>query len=83
MDQSFDLSLIELVGYETTDIGNMLLTPFVISDSAGEKFPYTYRIKTENRVIACTGDTEWTDALIDAGRHTDIMIVEAYFFRLS
>ena len=34
---------------------------------------------TENRVIAYTGDTEWTDALIDAGRDADLMIAEAYF----
>ena len=80
VDQAFDVSLIELGGYETTDLGMMQVTPFVVSHGAGEKASYAYRIMTENRVIAYTGDTEWTDRLIDAGREADLMIAEAYFY---
>ena len=38
VDQPFDLSLIELGGYETTDLGNMLVTPFVVSHGTGKKY---------------------------------------------
>ena len=39
-----------------------------------------YRLTTGGKTIAYTGDTEWTDALIDIGRDADLMIAEAYFF---
>ena len=27
-----------------------------------------------------TGDTEWTDALVDLGRGADLLVAEAYFY---
>jgi ribonuclease BN (tRNA processing enzyme) len=32
------------------------------------------------RLIACSGDTEWTDALGEAARGADLLIAEAYFY---
>jgi ribonuclease BN (tRNA processing enzyme) len=34
----------------------------------------------DGKVIAYSGDTEWTDALISAGRDADLFICEAYFY---
>jgi len=31
-------------------------------------------------VIAYSGDTEWTDALIEVGQNADIVVAEAYFY---
>ncbi len=39
-----------------------------------------YRIGIEGRIIAYTGDTEWTEALIGLGRDADLFISEAYTF---
>ena len=39
-----------------------------------------YRLTAGGKTIAYTGDTEWTDALIEIGRDADLMIAEAYFF---
>jgi ribonuclease BN (tRNA processing enzyme) len=30
--------------------------------------------------VAYSGDTEWTDALLDAARSADLFICEAYFY---
>ncbi len=38
------------------------------------------RFECEGRVIAYTGDTEWTDALIECGKAADLFIAEALFF---
>ena len=37
-----------------------------------------FRFEIEGKVIAFSGDTEWTDALIEVGREADLFICEAY-----
>jgi ribonuclease BN (tRNA processing enzyme) len=39
-----------------------------------------YRIDCDGHVLAYSGDTEWVETLIEAGRDADLLIVEAYFF---
>jgi ribonuclease BN (tRNA processing enzyme) len=39
-----------------------------------------FRIECEGKVIAYSGDTEWTDSLVSAARDADLFIVEAYFY---
>lgn len=41
---------------------------------------YAYRFSHHDRVIAYTGDTEWTEALVGIAEHADLFIAEAYFF---
>jgi ribonuclease BN (tRNA processing enzyme) len=36
------------------------------------------RFEAEGKVIAYSGDTEWTDALIDVGQDADLFICEAF-----
>lgn len=38
---------------------------------------YGYRLELDGRTLACTGDTQWTDALIPLGRDADLLIAEA------
>ena len=41
---------------------------------------YALRIETEGKVLTYSGDTEWVEELIPAGKHADLFICEAYFF---
>lgn len=77
--QRFDLSIIELQAHKTTKLSELSVTPFLAKhgDPAGSYF--AYRIEAEGRTIAYTGDTEWTEELIEAGRNADLFIAEAYF----
>ena len=36
------------------------------------------RFEAEGKVIAFSGDTEWTDTLVDVGHEADLFICEAY-----
>ncbi len=56
------------------------MTPFVVkhADNAGPCL--AYRIEAEGRTICYSGDTEWTDALIEAARDADLFICECYMF---
>ena len=38
------------------------------------------RIECDGKVLAYTGDTEWVDTLLAAGRNADLLIAEAYCF---
>jgi ribonuclease BN (tRNA processing enzyme) len=42
--------------------------------------PFALRVAGDERIVAYSGDTEWTDSLIDAARGADLFIAEAYFF---
>jgi ribonuclease BN (tRNA processing enzyme) len=79
-EQRFELRVVELMPKATASFGAVAVTPFPMAhgDSGG---PFLgYRIEIEGRVIAYTGDTEWTEALIDLGRDADLFISEAYTF---
>src|SRR5262249_54686204 len=38
------------------------------------------RVECDDKVLAYTGDTEWVDALIEAGCNADLLIAEAYWY---
>ena len=74
----FALTLHEVEPNRTDRIGALQVTPFhvVHDDRAGPCL--AYRIAIEERIIAYSGDTEWTDALISAGQGADLFICECY-----
>jgi len=77
--QRFELGIVELRERETQSIDGLEVTGFKVNHgNPGGPF-FAYRIAAEDRIVAYTGDTEWTDALIDAGREADLFIAEAYF----
>jgi len=41
---------------------------------------YGYRIALDAKVVAYSGDTEWTDSLIELGRDADLLVSEAYVY---
>jgi ribonuclease BN (tRNA processing enzyme) len=78
MELNFPLHLVELEIGKRSEIGAVGVTPFrvVHDDRAGPCLGFRFEI--EGKVIAFSGDTEWTDVLIDIGREADLFICEAY-----
>jgi ribonuclease BN (tRNA processing enzyme) len=74
----FPLALHEVEPRRTDSIGTLRVTPFHVThdDRAGPCL--AYRIEVEGRIIAYSGDTAWTEALIPAGRAADLFICECY-----
>ena len=74
----FPLTLRELEIGKRNEIAPMHLTPFhvVHDDRAGPCLGF--RIEAEDKIIAFSGDTQWTDTLIEVGREADLFICEAY-----
>jgi len=78
MQLRFPLTLRELEIGSRNDIGPIGVTPLRVmhDDRAGPCLGL--RFDAEGKVIGFSGDTEWTDALIDIGREADLFICESY-----
>jgi ribonuclease BN (tRNA processing enzyme) len=79
VNQRFELSLVELGPYETTVFNSLQVISLLVDHGNPGGLAYAYRIMAEGRTIAYTGDTEWTETLLEAGRDADLFIVEAYY----
>lgn len=77
--RNFDLRFIELPPRTATNIDGIVVTAFPVINASGAT-PYALRVEVAGRVIAYSGDTEWTPALVEAARDADLFICEAYFF---
>ncbi|HEB97403.1 MAG TPA: MBL fold metallo-hydrolase [Sedimenticola thiotaurini] len=76
----FELSLVELEPMVMTTVDGVTVRPFSVNHGVPGGPFHAYRFEVEGRSIAYTGDTEWTDNLIEAGAGVDLLIAEAYFF---
>lgn len=77
---AFDLKLVTLPERAASKIGPLQVTPFpVMHGNSGGPF-FAYRIAVENRIIAYSGDTEWTDTLLEAARDADLLVMECYSY---
>jgi ribonuclease BN (tRNA processing enzyme) len=77
--QKFPLQLIELAAETETPIAQLAVTAYCVVHPSGAP-AYALRVACGEKVIAYSGDTEWTDALTRAAHGADLFICEAYFF---
>jgi len=56
-----------------------MVIPFTVHHPSGAP-SYAVRVEFKGKVFAYSGDTEWTDVLLEAARGADLFICEGYFF---
>jgi ribonuclease BN (tRNA processing enzyme) len=78
MELRFPLTLRELPIGTRSEIGYLRVTPFHVQHDDRGGPCLGYRFEAEGKVIAYSGDTEWTNALVDIGRDADLFVCEAY-----
>ena len=71
----FPLTFTELHAAETTKVGPATVTPREVVHPSGAP-SYGLRVELEGKVVAFSGDTEWTDALLDVARGADLFVCE-------
>ena len=76
--ERFELTFLEIAAGERKAVGALDVAAFaaVHTEAAGPCLGY--RIEAEGRVIAFSGDTEWTPDLVPLGREADLFICETY-----
>ncbi len=75
----FAVEFVELAERVAHAVGPAVVTPVVVEHASGAP-PYALRVEYGGKVIAYSGDTEWTESLIDVARGADLFVCEAYYF---
>ncbi|HSF31464.1 MAG TPA: MBL fold metallo-hydrolase [Candidatus Tectomicrobia bacterium] len=75
----FGTEFVELPERHARPLGPAVVTPFRVEHASGAP-SYALRVEYGGRVIAYSGDTAWTEALVEAADGADLFICEAYFF---
>lgn len=79
IERKFSTDLLELNQGVSARIGSLSVTPYPVVHASGA-VPYAYRMEFGEKIIAYSGDTEWTDGLLSAAKGADLFICEAYYF---
>jgi ribonuclease BN (tRNA processing enzyme) len=79
VERRFEVQVVELTERVETPIGPFTATTYAVEHASGAP-AYALRLSAGGAVIACSGDTAWTDALLDAAAGADLFICEAYTY---
>jgi ribonuclease BN (tRNA processing enzyme) len=72
-----ELHFVELLCEERATVGTVAVTPFAVSHPSGAP-SYALRFEVDGKVLSFTGDSEWVESLVAAGREADIYMMECY-----
>ncbi len=79
-ERTFELTLAELMPERPWRFKGAEIRSFPVPHVTPPETSYGYRIRLDGKVLAVSGDTEWTDRLIDIGRDADLFVSEAYMY---
>ena len=74
--RKFETEIVEIEPGGSLDVGAVRVSAFEVRHACAAP-PLALRFECDGKVLAYSGDTEWTDTLIEAGREADLFIVEA------
>lgn len=75
----YPLTFREFAQQTPVEIEGVRVTPFEVQHASGAP-PYALRFEMDGKVLAFTGDSEWVEAIVTAGRNADLYIMECYEF---
>jgi ribonuclease BN (tRNA processing enzyme) len=75
----FPLEFVELGPLQSQSCGGFMVTAHPVEHPSGAP-AYALRLACGGRVIAYSGDTAWTDQLLEVARGSDLLIIECYAF---
>jgi ribonuclease BN (tRNA processing enzyme) len=79
VERRFTTEIHEIDAAETAVINGVKVTAYLVEHVCGAP-PFALRFVCDEKVLAYTGDTEWTENLLAVGRGADLLIAEALFF---
>lgn len=78
-ERAFQTRFIEFEEHARCALGPAVITPFEVRHGSGAP-AYALRVQYGDRVVAYSGDTEWTDNLIAVADGADVFVCECNFF---
>lgn len=82
VDRAFPTTFAEHSERTPHEFGPARITAFEVRHSSGAP-SYALRVEYAGKVIAYSGDTEWTDTLIDVADGADLFVCECNFYDLK
>jgi ribonuclease BN (tRNA processing enzyme) len=79
VERKFRIDYVELAEGETASLGDLTVLPVRVIHGSGAP-SYALRVECAGKIIAYSGDTEWTDVLRRVADGADLFICESYFF---
>lgn len=79
VEPNFDVRFIELKPRTPIEVDQVEVTAYPAAHFSGAP-SYSLRVKVEEKVFVYSGDTQWTDTLIDASHEADLFVCESYVF---
>ena len=73
----FEVRFVEHADRCAVDMGGLRITPFEVKHASGAP-AYALHVDGETGSVAYSGDTEWTDALLDAADGVGLFLCEGY-----
>ncbi len=77
--RKFDLEFVELEDGAVAEIGHLKVLPYTVLHPSGAP-AYALRVACEDKILAFSGDTIWTDALVRAASGADLFICECNYW---
>jgi ribonuclease BN (tRNA processing enzyme) len=78
-ERPFETEIIEYADRTSLDFGPARITAYPVRHTPGTA-PHGLRVEYAGKVIAYSGDTEWTDTLPALARGADLFVCECNFF---
>ena len=79
MVPKFPLDYVEMEVGHTNAVRNLRVTPYAAKHTR-QTNPTFLRVEVGDKVIAYTGDGEWTDEMAKMGRGADLVVAECYYY---
>ncbi|MBB2962358.1 MBL fold metallo-hydrolase [Methylobacterium sp. R2-1] len=77
VDRRFRVEIVEMEAGRPVETGGVSATAFTMRHPSGAP-AHALRIEAAGKVISYTGDTQWVEEIVAAGRGADLMIAEGY-----
>jgi ribonuclease BN (tRNA processing enzyme) len=77
VQRRFDVRVVEHVERHDVAVEGLRVIPFEVRHASGAP-AYAVRVETDDGSITYSGDTEWTDTLVDAADGVDLFVCEGY-----
>jgi ribonuclease BN (tRNA processing enzyme) len=79
VEPNFEVRFVELKPRTPTGVDGIEVTAFPAAHFSGAP-SYSLRVEVEQKVFVYSGDTQWTDTLIEASDRADLFVCECYVF---
>jgi ribonuclease BN (tRNA processing enzyme) len=76
-EMSFVIEYVEIRAGEPTDVAGAVVTAYAARHSAGESPAHSLRVGIAGKTVAYSGDTGWSETLVEVAAGADLFICEA------